>query len=229
MNPPGTLPNNNIDQQAPVPHRSLLEEMNLPPKLIAFIRENSKRLQIGSIAFIVIIFSFIFYKNYTEKQEDQAATMLASALTEENATIKPEMLVNLIKEYPRTGAAVWSQVELGHVAYEAKNYAEAINNYLTVIGKLKSQSPLLPLINFSLGQSYEGDGKYDQALTHYGKIISVPGFTDQAYLAMGRIYEQKGDTVKAREMYQKVGETGPNWVVDKIRKLDAGKSASNTP
>ena len=51
----------NIESQQPDTLTGLMEEMNLPPGLIAFVRKNSRSLQIGLTCIVVLVLAWVFY------------------------------------------------------------------------------------------------------------------------------------------------------------------------
>jgi tetratricopeptide (TPR) repeat protein len=61
---------------------------------------------------------------------------------------------------------------------------------------------LAPLVRLNLAQSYEALSDLDKALTQYKKIKTVTGFSREAFLAMGRVYEFKNEPQAARQVYE---------------------------
>ena len=98
--------------------RDLLDELNLPPKLVSFIRENARNLQIACICIAVVVLGWVLYDNYTDMQESKSASLLAAALQESSIEQKTQELARVIEEYPRTDSALWSRVELAHLEYQ---------------------------------------------------------------------------------------------------------------
>jgi predicted negative regulator of RcsB-dependent stress response len=182
--------------------RDLLDELNLPPKLISFIRENARNLQIAVITVTVIVLGWVLYNNYTELQENKSASMLASALQESAVEQKAQTLAAVIDEYPRTDAAQWSMVELAHLDYQAGRFQEAASRYETILAKLSGDSPLAPLVRLNLAQSYEELNDHEKALGQYRTLKTVTGFSREASLAMGRIYEYRDEPQKASQVYE---------------------------
>ena len=63
----------------------------------------------------------------------------------------------------------------------------------------------------NLAQSYEQIDQYDKALAQYDLLKKSPGFQNQAYWGLGRIYIAKEDPMQARKVYEELlnnlGET----------------------
>ena len=194
----------NIKSQLPDSGRGLLEELNLPPELISFIRKNSRNLQIGMICVLILVLGWIFFDYYSEMQEKKGASLLASGLQSESTEERVQVLENVIKEYGRTAAARWSKVELAHLDYKEGKFEAAAVKYNEILDALPAGNPLVPLARLNLAQSYEQAGQLDQAISQYNILKKNTGFTNQAYLGLARMYIAKEDPVQARMAYQEL-------------------------
>ena len=217
--------------------RDLLDELNLPPKLISFLRENGRNLKIITITISVVVLGWVLYDNYIELQESKGASLLASALQETSATQKAGALANVIDEYPRTDAALWSIVELAHLDYEASRFRVAATRYETILGELPGDSSLAPLVRLNLAQSYEELQDFDKALGQYKLLKVETGFSKEAYLALGRVYVMQNEPDAARRVYEEylnsLGEE-PDPAIEaqiqaKLAFLTAGQPAASQP
>ncbi|MGV1098788.1 YfgM family protein [Thiovibrio sp. JS02] len=188
----------------PLQKHGLLEELNLPPKAIKFIRENRRNLFIALCCLVVSILAWSSYTRYTANRNDRGAAMLAEAMAQNLPEKRQELLKQVLAEYGRTGSAKWATVELGHLAFESGNYEEAIRNYQEVLRDISAKSPLFPLVQLNLAQAYENKKMLTEALAAYQKLAEKKGFAGEAYLAMARIHEEQGALPQAKEMYQKV-------------------------
>ena len=182
--------------------RTLLDELNLPPKARKFITDNAKTLQIALIALLVLISAWNFYNYYTQKQKNASTAMLAQAMQQTDAEARDKELQQVIKDYSGSGAAMWSRITLAHDQVEKKDYAKAQEQLAAIKKDVGKGNPLFPLILFDLGQVYEMNGDLDNALGQYAELREIPGFVIIGYLGEARIYEQKNDSVKAREAYE---------------------------
>jgi predicted negative regulator of RcsB-dependent stress response len=182
--------------------RDLLDELNLPPKLVSFIRKNARNLQIACICIAVVVLGWVLYDNYTDLQESKSASLLAAALQESSIEQKTQELARVIEEYPRTDSALWSRVELAHLEYQDGKFQEAAGRYEAILGELPGDSSLAPLIRLNLAQSYEELNDHDKALIQYKTLKTATGFDREATMAMGRIYEFTGQPQAARQVYE---------------------------
>ena len=223
----------NIESQQLDTHRGLLEELNLPPGFIAFIRKNSRNLQIGLICVVLVILSFVFYNYYSEMQEKKGASLLSSGLQTEATDQRVYVLESVIRDYGRTDGARWAKLELAHLDYKEGRFAAAAAKYEEVLDALSADTSLVPLTRLNLAQSYEQADQYDQAITQYNILKKSPGFNNQVYLALGRIYMAREDPVEARKAYEELlNSLDDDTTLDpvlrsqveaKLASLDAGK------
>jgi predicted negative regulator of RcsB-dependent stress response len=221
----------NIQSQQPDTRRGLLEELNLPPEMITFIRKNARNLQIGLICVAVLVLAWIFYDYYTEMQEKKGASLLASGLQTESTEQRIEMLENVINDYGRTDAARWSKLELAHLDYKDGRFEAAAAKYKEILETLPAQNSLVPLTRLNLAQSYEEAGQFDQAIAQYSLLKKSPGFINQAFWGLGRMYMAKEDTEQARKTYEELlsslddtSDPGLKLQLEaKLASLDAGR------
>ena len=194
----------NIKSQQPDTRSGIMEELNLPPEFISFIRKNARNLQIGLTCIVVLALAWIFYDYYTELQENKGASLLASAMQTEATGERTLMLASVVNDYSRTDAARWSRLELAHLDYQEGRFDAAIAKYEEIIDKLSTDSSLLPLVRTNLAQSYEEIGQYEQAIAQYNLLKKSIGFKEEAHLALGRIYIARDEPAQARKEYEEL-------------------------
>jgi predicted negative regulator of RcsB-dependent stress response len=210
----------NIQSQQAGPQRGLLEELNLPPGLISFIRSNSRNLQIGLAGIVVLVLAWVFFDYYTEMQEKKGTSLLAAGLQAESTEERLQKLESVTLDYGRTDAARWARIELAHLDYGAGRFEEAATKYREILEEVSAENPLVPLARMNLAQSYEELGQYDEAVAQYVLLKKDPGFANLAYWALGRVYTAKGDPVQARSTYQEfldsLGDTPDPALVSRL-------------
>jgi predicted negative regulator of RcsB-dependent stress response len=203
MNRPSAFDKKHIETVNIDGKRSILEELNLPPAVIAFLRNNSKTLIIAGICVVLVILGSGMYKNYTVKQNDKAAAGLAAAMKIEDQTARVGAFSQIIDQYSGTNAALWARLELAHMDYQAGNYDKAMTQYKEVLADLPSDSAMLPLVTYSLGHVCEQLKDFDGGLGYYEALSKIAGFAGEGYLGMGRLYEAKGENAKSIDAYEK--------------------------
>ena len=188
----------------PLQKHGLLEELNLPPKAIRFMRTNKRNLIIGLMCCVLAIMGWSSLSYYLARQDDRAAALLAEAVGQSAVAQRKVLLQKVVDEYGRTGSAMWAKVEMGHLAFDAQQYDEAIRVYLGVRDDLAKSGPVFPLVQLNLAQAYENKNALPEALAAYQRLAEIKGFAPEAYLAMGRIHEMQKAMPQAKEMYGKV-------------------------
>jgi predicted negative regulator of RcsB-dependent stress response len=189
--------------------RDILEELNLPPQVISFLRQHARVLQIGALCLVLITLGWVAYDGYTDKRQENATALLAEAIREPAGERRLDLLRQVETRYAGTDAAIWSRVQLAHAAEQAGDTPEAITRYQSVLKDLAAGNPLTPLIHYSLGQAHEAGGDPDQALSHYQRLATYPGFAARGLHAVGRIHElqnRPSEAIKAYEQLAALGE-----------------------
>ncbi len=179
--------------------RTLLEELNLPPAVIKFIRENSTAIQAVLISIFLGICGWSYYDYYTTKKMNDAAALYSRAQQEPTAAGRRQFMEKVVADYASTGAALWSRIALAH----EKSSEDRLADLERIANDVKRDNPVYPLLQYDLARSYEMKNELDRALAVYKTLAEIPGFAAVSYLAMGRIYELKDDGAQAVAMYEK--------------------------
>ena len=101
------------------------------------------------------------------------------------------------------------------VAFQQKNYAEALSYYLDA-AKLSKKSYTAPLCWFNAGVCAEELGNTSDALTYYQNAVDYDGeflLVAHALFSLGRVKESLSDYAGAKEVYQKLVDSheGDTW------------------
>ncbi|MBC8318683.1 MAG: tetratricopeptide repeat protein [Desulfobulbaceae bacterium] len=183
--------------------RTLLDELNLPPKVTEFIRRNEKTIQMVLIAIFVLICANTFWDYYSQKQKNDSASLLAEAMSQTEDAVRVEQLNKVIDEYPGSGAALWSEVSLAQQMLKDEKYGEAVTKYNAIISDVGKGSALYPLILQDLARAYDLKGDYQESLKQYSLLREIGGFGTVGYLGEARLYEQMEKKEQARDAYEK--------------------------
>lgn len=191
-----------IKESAELQEPGLLEQLNLPPALITFIRKNQRTVWIvvGIIALVVIVVAL--YDQYSTYQEKKANSALSLALQEEG-TARKELLGEVIENFGSTDAGLWARVELAHLMVDQGETEKAIETFLAIKDDVSIHNPVTPLVLYALGVLYEKRDDLDNGIAMFAELSAFEGFGASSYEALGRLYEQKGEEEKALEMYEK--------------------------
>ncbi len=203
-------------------------------KIILYISSNWKVILLGGIGLLLILLVSIgiAYNNkriYARAFEElhKASVLLQSENREENNDVKEkvsEIYEEIIKKYPKTRAAAYARLYLGHIYYEKGLYDKAIDVYSDVEnrwgGILREEAW------DGLGYSYERLEKYKEAIDIYNEIVKGQGSMPKGeyYISLGRCYEEIKDKEGASRAYTEFIERYPDskevdMIKDKIKNL----------
>lgn len=98
------------------------------------------------------------------------------------------------------------------VAYQEKNDpGKAIEAYQNAVQACDRTSRTYPKAPFNLGALLMEQGRADEALVAFGKVIQWEPDNARAYNYMGRIYRDKGDNDNALMNFTLAAQKEPNW------------------
>ncbi len=201
--------------------QGLLEQFNLPPKAIDFLRTNSRIIWtvFGCVAVVVITVSL--YGSYREYKTNQAASALDLALLDnEKRLVKLQAVVT---DYSSTPSADLAKIEMVKLYEEKKQYDSGVSLLNELNATVADDSPLKPLITYKLAALYEKQEQIEKAMGSYTVLSSMTEFEATAFKAMGMLAEKHGNREQAISYYkQYLGlftETGNAQPSDPARML----------
>jgi len=206
MTEPATFDPNNLKLQPLGPPEGLLDQFNLPPKLIAFLRRNKRMLWIIFIVVVVVALAVAGYNAYRDHREQNAASALDAAVLA--PTNNKALLEKVATAYGSTDSALWAKVELAQLAERTGDAKTALADLESISGEVGRTSPLKPLLLGKLAAMYENANQLDKALALYTELSSWESFAADAYLGLGRVNAQLGKKEEAVAMYGKYLELG---------------------
>ena len=212
----------------------LLEELELPPNVIKFIRENSQRLQIAAACIVVLILGWTYYDYHVQNVENKGSAALNAAIMEEDESSRVELLKNVEKDFSGTEASFWSRVEQGHIALKSEDYDGALAIYNDLLDDISTDNPIRPLLNYNIGLTYENSGDKDNALRHYSKLSGFEGFNVKGLISQGRIHELNNNNTEALRLYRQaledesIASQDKLLLQEKVDSLQAGQVEKST-
>lgn len=214
--------------------RDWMEELNLPPALAKFLREEARTIQIGLVVGLVLVIIYFGVTFYLSRHLEKGTGLLARAVAVENIQDRKVKLEEVVKKYGNSDAGLWARVDLAHLTYGEGKYAEAVTYFKQAIAKADSDNPIIPLLEFGLANAYEQNKDLQDAKAEFLKLAGNKSFERQGYLGEARIQEKQKDLAGALQSYQKVinlGEkdngNGDDWLQEKVRSLKAAFAASS--
>nr|WP_321464550.1 tetratricopeptide repeat protein [uncultured Desulfobulbus sp.] len=201
MSEPTAFDSNNLKMQPLGPPEGLLDQFNLPPKMIAFIRRNQRALWAAFILVVVVSLGVAGFNAYREHREQQAASALDAAILA--PTDNAAQLQKVVAEYGSTESGLWARVELAALEEKAGRSEEALAAMERINAGLGISSSLKPLLLSKLAALYENNKQLDKALALYAELATYETFSAEAYRSLGRVNEQLGKKEDAVAMYGK--------------------------
>lgn len=192
----------NIEETAVIKPPGLLEQFNLPPALITFLRKNQRAVWIVTGCIALVVVTVAIYNEYAASREEKAAIAFTTAMQSEG-TEKQHLLEQVVDEYGSTASGLWGRIELAHLAVGQGELVKAIQAFNEVKKEVSPKNPVTPLLLFALGSLYEKNNELDKAVDSYNRLSTYKGFEASSFEGMGRLYELQGQKEKAVEMYRK--------------------------
>jgi predicted negative regulator of RcsB-dependent stress response len=181
----------------------LLEQLNVPPAVINFIRRNIRMVQIVTVLVIVSVVSWALYGSYRDNKIEAASSALSSALAMEQTQML-EALAAVEEEFSGTDAALWAEVKIAQELSKSGDVEDAKEKYLALLNKSASSSSLKALLIFGAAQTSETLSQYESAADQYGALKAIDGYQEIGFNGLARIYEIQGDTGNALTTYDEL-------------------------
>ncbi len=185
--------------------------------VVGYIRENRKRVYIGSGAALGIILIAVGWYFYRLDYEKNAEKLYTAAFMyyhfappgQENALQVIRMYREVVDKYPGSRGASQSLFSLGNVYYRLGDYDRAIQSYRDFLSEAGGKDGLKVLAYSGMGYCYEAKGEPAKALESYENASknASGAFAGMTYANMARICLGMKDNAKALEYYRKALET----------------------
>jgi len=207
---------NHIKEVAVSETSGVLDQLNLPPGLIRFLRKNQRTIWIVVAVIATVVTVVALYDSYRTYQENRAVTAYDAALQAAGQE-KRTLLTALVDKYGSTRIAPWAMIELAKMDVN-ENKVDAALEQLGRVNQLVSvKNPLKPLVLYRLAGLHEQKKNFQQAIDFCQQLTSFPGFEADAHYALGRVYTVQNKKAEALTEYQqylslveKAGATTPD-------------------
>ncbi|MEK7338441.1 MAG: tetratricopeptide repeat protein [candidate division NC10 bacterium] len=189
-------------------------------------------LGLALLAGLLIGTGLLAYRLYAARQELKAQALLGEALTEAESVTealrggKPEdlnqeaaqkvlgALQKVREEYPRSQAAGFALLQVGHLQYRLGRYAEAARTYEAYLREYP-RGPFVFWAAMGQGYSLEGQGEWERAARVYEAAAERHAGTPlaaEALMGVGRCYEALTRVREAQAIYTEVVKKYPETV-----------------
>ncbi len=213
---------NHIETSAMSETSGVLDQLNLPPAVIGFLRKNQRILWILIALVTSVVVVVALYGSYRNYKINQAVSALDAA-TQEQGDQRIPMLTEVAEKYSSTPSSLWSRIKLAKIAADKGDNATALVELQQVNKSISIKNPLKPLVLYRLAGLKELEEDYAAAIELYRQLTSFTGFVSDAHYAMGRGYVAMGKKDEAIEEYRQylslTQETGGLNQGDPVRTL----------
>lgn len=204
-----------VDERDKNSLEGLLEQMNLPPSVVKFVKENKRAVQISIALIIFVIVGWSLYGSYRDNRIEKSTEALSAAMEAEGQQMI-DKLAQVEKDYSGTSAALWAKINAAQEMVLSGKMEDANSKFKEVRNDIGKSSTLRPLVMVGIAQTAEVMGNYDESGGEYQKLTEIEGYRDIGYLGLGRIHELKGDSAKALEIYESyLSDIDPAAIVQK--------------
>ena len=129
----------------------------------------------------------------------------------------------VIDEFP---LPPFAYAKRGYARSKLGKFALAVEDF----GSAISRKPNSPVTIWQRALAYEALGKLDLALNDYSLFLQFNGGDDEAYLAIGMIYEYRGDISRALDFYRDAIRVCPTnkeaqFRIEKLTQLGGSEEA----
>ncbi len=191
-----------VKEKALVETSGLLDQLNLPPALVSFLRRNQRTIWIVVACVAAVVTAVSLYNSYRAYQLNKAATALDKAM-ELSGEERKAALSEVSTEFASTPSGLWARISLAHLARDEGDIDQAAGILAEVNGRVKDRNPLKPLLLAELGHLYEQKQDLDRAAATFEALQAWDGFLPEALVSLGRVYEKQDKKDRAIEMYKK--------------------------
>ena len=155
---------------------------------------------------------------WAEKAQKLEQQWVAETDTAKKQSLEKELtdlLARILSRYPRQYAAQRAYLQQADLAYRAKDWGKAAENYQALASRFP-RSYLAPLALLYAGVSSEELGDAKQALSSYQRVrerYRNSYLLPRALFSIGRLLETEGDSAGALKVYNELEDDHPdsNW------------------
>ncbi|NNK13700.1 MAG: tetratricopeptide repeat protein [Desulfofustis sp.] len=194
----------------------LLEQLNLPPAAVKFVKENKKMVQAGIAILVISVVAWALYSSYRDNQIKKSSEALFAA-QELSGQQMLDKLAEVEEDFGGTDAGLWAGVKAAQELMKNGKTSEAQQKFIGVRAELATSSALWPLVTVGIAQTAEAAGDFQLAISEYESLIDLEGYKDIGFLGSARVLELQGNRERALELYERyLVELGPSAALQKV-------------
>ena len=210
------------------------EFITLSAKILEWGQANSRHISTGIIVVAVIVCAVAGYRYYDRRMEQKAFAMLYQAdsvyynsLQKAAANNPAEDKITaayqeIVDTYPTKSAGRIARKTLADIYFDAGQYDQAALLFEHSLKDFEKDSFYRSILLNDLALAHEANTNEQKAQKYFELIAEQPDapVVDQALFHLAGWYEKKGETEKARELYERmVSEQAGSIYSDMVKEL----------
>ncbi|MBI4963877.1 MAG: tetratricopeptide repeat protein [Desulfomonile tiedjei] len=225
-----------------VTRKELLKEpdefMTTTGQVITFVRENPRVVSMAAIVAVACVVAVVVFFAYKKQQQARGHELFEKAAGDYEALVRGpspasseqldalfERFDSIAKEYPAFPSGEMALLYSGHVLYQKKDYAGALERYTRSQSTSLAKSGLEALMLYHIATTRFALKEYEEAKRLFedlAKDTNSP-YRREAYASVARIYEamnKNKEAVQAYKQYLKMFPEAPDAAFVKARIAD---------
>lgn len=183
---------------------------------LAWAKSHRRHILYSFLGVVVVAGLVVAWFSWQAQHRQRAAALLYEARQSLEATAQAtsapspvqtiESLRTIIDDYGHTPAAAQAYWQLGHLYFARGDYTAALSAYEQAQRRVSSKRELgSVLVTLDIAYAQEASEACDKALANYEMVqqSSARWLHGEAYLGMGRCYEQRRATDQAIAIYER--------------------------
>jgi predicted negative regulator of RcsB-dependent stress response len=149
---------------------------------------------------LILIFGGLGYYYYLQNQREDLETSARAAFV---AAKTPEDFIKVADQYPGADQGTLALLSAADAAFTKRDFAGAITSYQRVIQASNTAPELRDTAQLGLASAQEANGKPDDAINAFLEVArrgAKSPFAPYAYSAAARLYDDRGDKDKERDI-----------------------------
>jgi predicted negative regulator of RcsB-dependent stress response len=162
------------------------------------------------LAVLVILVGGFGYYYYLQSQREQLEANARTALV---AAKTPEELVKVADQFPGADQGTLALLSAADASFGKRDYATAIQDYQRIIQAEATDPELRDAAQLGLASAQEASNKIDDAISAYLAVAqhgAKSPFAPYAYSAVARLYDDRGEKDKERDILTQAASLDPD-------------------
>lgn len=185
------------------------EFLSWSARLLAWGQQHILALSLVLLGLLLTGGAYSYFQYWQQQRQEKAAELLQASLGHQGeAGGRRQELELIIKDYPKTGAALQARLALADLLLKEGQYSQAAAQYEALAARAPALKELLAL---NISYCYEMAKDYRQALAALEPLLQQADlpWRQDLLLRQARLLELAGDRAQALKIYQELLKQQP--------------------